>query len=143
VTTDAGRYEGGCHCGAIAVAFHTLERPHRWRVRSCQCSFCRVHGARTTADPRGSIEFHVADTSKLVRYQFGTRSTDFLLCRQCGVYVAALLVSPVGSFATLNINAIDMRFDVPEAQPVSYDGESVQERISRREQRWTPVAAAP
>jgi hypothetical protein len=53
--------------------------------------------------------------------------------------VAAVLTSSRGSFATLNINTIRTPLDLPQAQPVSYDGESVDERVSRREHRWTPV----
>jgi len=111
-------------------------------VRACQCSFCRRHGARTIADPNGSVTFRVADPSKLMRYRFGTRSSDFLVCGNCGVYVAALLTSSKGQFATLNINTIRALRDVAEAAPVSYEGESAEQRSSRREQRWTPVATA-
>jgi hypothetical protein len=111
-------------------------------VRACQCSFCRGHGARTISDPNGSVTFRVADPAKLTRYRFGTRSSDFLVCGNCGVYVAALITSSKGQFATLNINTIPMLPEIPEAAPVSYDGESADERNSRREQRWTPVAAA-
>jgi hypothetical protein len=111
-------------------------------VRACQCSFCRGHGARTISDPNGSVTFQIAEAAKLVRYRFGTRSSDFLVCGDCGVYVAALLTSSQGQFATLNINAMRALPDVPEPVPVSYEGESAEQRNSRREQRWTPVAAA-
>jgi hypothetical protein len=135
-------FEGGCHCGAIGFTFRTSQPPEQWNVRACQCSFCRGHGARTISDPNGSVTFRIADPSKPVRYRFGTRSSDFLICGNCGVYVAALITSSKGQFATLNINTIAALGDVPEAMPVSYEGESAEQRSSRREQRWTPVAAA-
>ena len=135
-------FEGRCHCGAIGFIFRTSQPPARWAVRACQCSFCRGHGARTIADPAGSVTFEIAEVSRLRRYRFGTRSSDFLICGSCGVYVAALLTSDNGQFATLNINTIRAPLDVPEAVPVSYEGESSQQRQSRREQRWTPVAEA-
>jgi hypothetical protein len=59
-----------------------------------------------------------------------------------GVYVAALLTSGNRQLATLNVNAIRPPLDVPEAMPVSYEGESSEQRQSRREERWTPVAEA-
>ncbi|MGZ5171020.1 MAG: GFA family protein [Burkholderiales bacterium] len=142
ISSDLHAFEGRCHCGAVAFTFRTSQLPERWSVRACQCSFCRAHGARTTADPDGSVTFHVADASKLRRYRFGTRSTDFIVCGDCGVYLAALLTSRRGQFATLNINTIRTPLDVPQAQPVSYDGESLEQRLSRRERRWTPVAKA-
>jgi len=135
-------FEGRCHCGAIGFIFRTSQPPARWAVRGCQCSFCRGHGARTISDPEGSVTFQIAEASKLGRYRFGTRSSDFLICGNCGVYVAALLTSSNGQFATLNINTIRAPLDVPEAVPVSYEGESGDQRQSRREQRWTPVAEA-
>jgi hypothetical protein len=76
------------------------------------------------------------------RYGFGTRSSEFLTCGDCGVYLAALLTSSKGPFATLNINTMRASPNAPEAVPVSYDEESIEQRRPRREQRWTPVAEA-
>src|SRR5687768_12304124 len=135
-------FEGRCHCGALGFTLRTSKQPEQWTVRACQCTFCRGHGARTTADPDGSVSFRIADPSKLKRYRFGTRSSDFLVCGECGVYVAALISSSRGQFATLNINTIPGPLGIPEPNPVSYDGESVEQRQARREQRWTPVAEA-
>ena len=133
-------FEGRCHCGAIGFTFRASQPPAQWVVRACQCSFCRGHGARTTSDPNGSVTFQIAEPSKLRRYRFGTRTSDFLICRDCGVYVAALVTSRSGQFATLNINTIRLQLDAPEAVPVSYEGESGEHKQSRREQQWTPVA---
>lgn len=135
-------FEGRCHCGAIGFVFRASTVPARWTVRACQCSFCRGHGARTVSDPEGSVNFQIKEAAKLTRYRFGTRSSEFLICGDCGVYIAALLTSNSGQFATLNINTIRPSLDVPEAVPVSYDGESAEQRQSRRKQRWTPVAGA-
>ena len=76
------------------------------------------------------------------RYRFELRTADFVICRNCGVYIAALLTTPRGRFATLNINALEDRIDVPEATSVSYEGESAEQRQHRREQSWTPVIDA-
>jgi len=135
-------FEGRCHCGALGFSFHTAQPPARWNVRACQCGFCRAHGARTVSDPSGSVTFRFAEGATLRRYRFGTRSSEFLICGDCGVYVAALLTSSKGQFATLNINTMRASLNAPEAAPVSYDDESVEQRRSRREQRWTPVAEA-
>jgi hypothetical protein len=132
-------FHGRCHCGAIAFTFETARAPREWAIRACQCGFCRAHGARTTTDPAGSVSFEIADPAKLTRYRFGTRSSDFLVCAECGVYVAAVLTTPRGQFATLNTNTIQDAADVPQPTPVSYDDESPAERSARREARWTPV----
>ena len=88
------------------------------------------------------MTFRFNELAKLRLYRFGTRSSDFLICGGCGVYMGALLRSNKGQFATLNINAIHGPLDMPEAVPAFYEGESVEQRQSRRQQRWTPVAEA-
>jgi hypothetical protein len=132
-------FEGRCHCGAIGFELRTSRAPGQWAVRACQCSFCRSHGARTTSDPEGSVRFSIPDRSKLNRYRFGSRSADFYVCRDCGVYVAAVITSARGQFATLNVNVLSPPVDVPVAAAISYDGESPGQKLARREQKWTPV----
>ena len=138
---SGGSYEGRCHCGAIGFTYVTAKAPALWPVRECQCSFCRAHGARTTADPQGSVAFRVTDAAKLTRYRFGTGKSDFLVCAACGVYLAAVITTNRGQFATLNVNTVAGLPDLRNAQAVSYDGESSEQRIARREERWTPVSA--
>ena len=133
-------FEGRCHCAAIRFELRTSRPPGQWAVRACQCSFCRSHGARTTSDPEGSVRFIIADNAKLNHYRFGTRSADFYVCRDCGVYVAAVLTSARGQFATLNVNVLTPPVDVPVATAISYEGESPEQKLARREQKWTPVS---
>jgi hypothetical protein len=138
--TDPRRaFDGACHCGAIGFVFRTSRPPAAWPVRACQCSFCRRHGARTTSDPGGSVSFRVDRESQLQRYRFGRRSVDFLVCRTCGTYVAAMLASPRGRFATVNVNALRDPVEIGNAEAVSYDHESAAQRQERREHAWTPV----
>ncbi len=139
-TTDPPRtFEGSCHCGAIAFTFETARPPAHWQVRACQCTFCRRHAARTTTDHEGSVSFRVGDDAALQRYRFGLGTAEFFVCRNCGVYLGAVLTSPRGQFATLNINALRNPVDVGPPIAVSYDRESAEERQQRREERWTPV----
>lgn len=101
--------------------------------------FCRMHGARTTSDPEGRVSFRVSDERQLQRYRFALRTADFSVCRTCGVYVAAVLTSPSGEFATVNVNTIRGALTVADAEPTTYDGESPEQRKMRREDQWTPV----
>ena len=135
-------YKGSCHCGAVNFTLCISQPTNQWIVRACQCSFCRSHGARTTSDPSGSVTFQIADASKLQRYRFALRSADFLICRDCGVYLGAVFTSTHRQFATLNINTIRAPREVPAAVAISYEGESLEQKQARREQRWTPVVGA-
>jgi len=109
-------------------------------VRACQCSFCRKHGVRAVADPGGRAEIRVGNPQKLIRYQFGHRAADFLVCANCGVYVAAIMEEGNETFATMIVNAFDNHADfAASAQPVSYDGEDEAGRRQRRRDKWTPA----
>jgi hypothetical protein len=139
MSAPARVFEGSCHCGAIGFAFRSSRVPNSWPIRACQCSFCRRHGARTTSDPAGSVGFRIEGESKLQRYRFGLRTAEFMICKTCGVYVAAVLIAPCGRFATVNINALSELLDVQAATSISYEGESLEQRQDRRERQWTPV----
>ncbi len=60
-------YSGECHCGALGYGYTTSIDPAAWPVRSCQCSFCRRHGARCTSDPAGTLRFAHRKAEQLVR----------------------------------------------------------------------------
>jgi GNAT superfamily N-acetyltransferase len=135
------RLQGGCHCANIAVLFRPFVAPHELPLRSCQCTFCRRHGARTTSDPSGAAVFVVREPALLSRYQFGHATAEFVVCARCGTYTGALMHGAAGSFAVINTNALvdaEGAFD-RSAEPVDYDAEAATERFSRRVARWMPA----
>lgn len=133
-------YRGQCHCGAIALEFVSAREPEQWAVRACQCRFCRAHGARTAADPAGRATIRVSDPGALIRYRFAEKTADFLVCRVCGVYMAAMLIDGDNAWATLNVNCFENADAFPKnPAPVSYDGEDAAARIARRKTKWTPA----
>ena len=76
----------------------------------------------------------------LHRYQFGLKTAEFLLCRNCGAYVAAYFEHAGQGYATLNTNSFDDRaaFGQP-AKSADYDAETPDSRVARRLERWTPT----
>lgn len=135
-------YEGQCHCGAIRMTYTSDIPVEAWSVRACQCTFCRLHGARSTSDPNGEVRFVVRDEEAVSRYAFGLRTAEFLLCRVCGGYLAAVMAPDGRRFATINANALRGLAALPETAPVTYDAETSEARIARRIARWTPVSGA-
>lgn len=138
---------GHCHCGAIRVEFEPGRPVAELRLRSCQCGFCRRHGARTTSDPGSRLHIEAAPGA-LLRYRFGRRAVDALLCDECGVYVASILETADGeTLATLNVTGVELHgFADRPGEPVTYDHETDDERLARRKARWTPtvlVEASP
>jgi hypothetical protein len=135
-------FEGGCHCGNLFYVFETSASLEALGLRACMCSFCRAHGARNTSDPDGSIRIDIRSPEKLVRYRFGLRTADFLLCAHCGVYIGALLPDGEHGWFTVNVNTFrePPPLDFP-IEPVVYDSEDVGGRVDRRKTKWTPVAS--
>jgi hypothetical protein len=132
--------KGGCHCGNVAVDFEPSVDPRTLPLRACGCTFCRRHGARTTADPGGRIRIEIADEGGLSRYRWGLATADFLVCKRCGVYVAAVLTEGSRSWATVNTLVFDDQAPFErEAVSVSYEGESAEARVARRKKAWTPI----
>ena len=133
------RYEGGCHCGAIRVSFESEQTPETLPVRACGCSFCRAHGAVTMTDPDGLARID-ADRDALNRYQFGLRTADFIVCRNCGAYVGAFFDDGDAAYATLNVNTFrDRARFVQTAAHADYAAEDSDARMARRRLRWTPA----
>lgn len=136
-------FRGSCHCGAIGFLYRTDAAPESWSIRACQCGFCRAHDALSASDPGGSVEFTSSNPELLNRYRFGLRTADFLLCRQCGVYIGALIETEKGQFGIINTHALT---ETPEKlapiEPMTYDAEDVSGRVARREDRWTPASSS-
>jgi hypothetical protein len=130
--------QGACHCGQIEVSFETVLPLNEIEVRACQCSFCRSHGAKTVADPNGSLTIS-APSNAINRYRFGLKITDYLICNRCGAYVAAVMTEGAKELATLNV--VGTRIDAlsaRDAKPAHLDNETTEGRRERRRQAWTP-----
>jgi hypothetical protein len=139
---DVSRFAGRCHCGNLEVTFEPRSRPEALVVRSCMCSFCRRHGARCVSDPAGAVRILVHDPALLIRYGFGLRTAEFLVCGRCGAYLGAVMSDGGAAVATINVNNFDPPHPFGRAGvPMRYDRESEPERRARRAAGWTPVLA--
>lgn len=134
-------YSGGCHCGALSLSFETAQAPASLQRRACQCSFCRAHGVVSVSDPDGALRID-AKADALVRYRFGLKTADFLICARCGVYVVSIFGDEDEMWGVVNANALHERssFTAP-ITAVDYDGETPTSRGERRKHRWTPLEA--
>ena len=130
-----------CHeCGAIMVRFTTDLPEDALEPRADQCGFCRRHHAAVISDPAGQLDIRIAAQAG-PPYRFGLEITDFHVCKQCGVFVAATGADDDPLRGVVNIHALDERqaFARPPVA-VSFDGEDIAERRARRHVRWTPAS---
>jgi hypothetical protein len=132
--------QGRLHCGNIRVVLHLSTSPAETALRTCACSFCRAHQTRTLADRDGHFELSAQDWALVEPYRFGSRTADYMLCRLCGVYVAAMCETPAGLRAVVNTNCLDDRaaFTATPSTP-DYDGETPEARLARRAANWMPA----
>jgi len=128
-------FPGACHCGAVGVFFETDADPDSLQVRACQCGFCRRHGAKTVSDPKGRLTLSF-EPEAVHLYRFGTRTSDFLVCRECGTYVASIMED----VAVVNAVGADIEvFAGRTPDPVDYENETIEAKRARRRAKWTPV----
>lgn len=131
---------GRCHCGNLEVSFETDLAPEDMVPRACQCSFCRKHSTAAVSDPAGHVTFRANDPGQLNRYTFGLGSTEFLICRTCGVYVGAFMPSGDEAFANVMAGVLDVSAEITSAPiPVHRSQENFAERQTRRREMWTPA----
>jgi hypothetical protein len=130
---------GACQCRRIEVSFETSMPVDELPLRACACEFCRSHDAKTIADPNGHLTIS-APPDAIERYRFGLQTADYLICRTCRTYVAAVIANDGHARATLNAAGTKLE-DLQDrpAQPVHYDGEEAGARRARRIVHWTPT----
>ncbi|NVB80963.1 MAG: aldehyde-activating protein [Kofleriaceae bacterium] len=133
--------DGACHCGALAIQLETARAPSELPVRTCGCTFCAKHRPRYTSDPAGHVTIHVNGIENANQYRFGLRLADFVICRTCGVFVAAYEPgSPGRAVVNLDVLARAADFTASPVQFTAYDAEDAAARSARRAKNWTPAS---
>lgn len=128
-------YNGACHCGAVRATYQTNAPV---RLRQDGCGFCSSRGVKSASDPNGRLAIESART--LIRYRFGHKTADYLICPICGTYVATLMLGPNGPIGVINVVGLNIAELKDEPATLSsLDGETQEARIARRVSRWTPL----
>lgn len=132
---------GSCHCGALSLELVTMREPSQLPVRLCGCTFCLKHRPRYTSDPDGLVVVRFADESKVIRYRFGLRLADFLICASCGVFVAAVEPDSSSARGVINLDVLERaaEFTSEPTRFTAYDSEDAAARKARRAKNWTPA----
>ena len=133
-------FHGSCHCGAVKITLRTPKTAKQLGARSCQCSFCKAHGASWTSDPSGSLEITIP-SEKVSRYTFGTGTAEFLVCATCGVVPAVTWKNGEKLLAVARVNCLaEAEQLLAHTKPIDFDGETTANRLERRARGWTPAS---
>ena len=135
----AHRIVGTCHCGNICYVLHT-DVPADQRIpRVCHCEFCSRHRPRYWSDPSGQLDIIVEDDDRLLRYRFGHRTAEFVLCGSCGVFCFAIAETGDRQVAVANLNLAPPAQALPDERSIEVRDEDEGERSARRGESWTPL----
>jgi hypothetical protein len=133
-------YHGSCHCGAVKITLRTAKAAEELGARSCQCTFCKAHGASWTSDPGGRLEITIPG-EKLSRYTFGTGTAEFLICATCGVVPAVTWKDGEKLLGVVRVNCLEeSELLLANVHPIDFDDETESKRLERRARGWTPAS---
>jgi hypothetical protein len=133
-TRNPSPLTGGCYCGNLRYQLETASRC--LELRHCRCDFCRRHGAIGAAPRDGRLRIRVRYPDRVSHYRFGTLTAETLICTTCGVGAAILSEIDGRLYGVVNARTLDgfeLPADVPE---VSFEGETLRERLERRKRGW-------
>ena len=136
-------FRGQCHCGGISYTLQWPESEGFLPARRCACTYCRRIDGAWTSHPGASLQIEAPDESVISRYRFGTRTADFLFCNRCGITLFALCELEGCLRAVVNVHTIRsvaggeaVTPDLFDWRGISFDGESIEQRLQRRSQYW-------
>jgi hypothetical protein len=128
---------GKCHCGNISFTLDWQPDPAEIRARACGCSFCTKHGGVWTSHPGGRLRISIGDPRLLGRYQFGTRTAEFLVCARCGVVPVVTSRIDGRTYAVVSVNAFEnVDAAIIRRSPADFEGEGQGDRLARRARNW-------
>jgi hypothetical protein len=117
--TEARKYTGGCHCGAVRyeVTF-ALES-----AMTCNCSICSKTGTRLTFVPADRFRL-LSGEDALTDYQFGKKRIHHLFCKTCGIRSFGRGKGPDGTdMVAVNVRCLD-GVDLAAIPTRQFDGRS-------------------
>ncbi len=128
---------GQCHCGNIAFTLTWEPDPVRIPARACSCSFCSKHGGVWTSNPNGALRIAIEDDALVSRYEFGTETAQFHICKRCGVVPLATSRIEDRLYAVVGANALEgMAAGLLDRAPSNVEGEDTDSRLARRQRNW-------
>ena len=128
---------GSCHCGNISFELDWEPDPREIPARACDCTFCTKHGGVWTSNPKGKLRVDVKDAALESKYSFGTGTAVFHVCSRCGAVPVVTSRIDGHLYAVVSVNAFnDVDPSLLKRAPISFEGESTDDRLGRRKRGW-------
>jgi len=113
--------------------------------KTTRCARARARSAAAIVrawlrTPTDCSKLGADDWSLVESYRFGTGTCDFLICRRCGVFIAAVSETAADARAVVNVNCLSDRERFTSVPAVhDFEGETIETRSSRRAANWMPA----
>ena len=113
------KYNGSCHCGAVAFE----AEGEIGEVMSCNCSICRRKGFLLWPLPREKLRL-VTKPEAMATYTFNKHVIQHRFCATCGIHPFAEATAPSGQpMAAVNARCLE-GIDISALQVQHFDGRS-------------------
>ena len=129
-------FKGECRCGNMHLELHTHQEEDFFVPRECQCSVCTKNGAQWTSDPNGEARLLIKDNDSVSYYRYEGGTSDFTLCKNCGVMMIVLCEIDGRLRSVVNMKSMTNENFTAEKIQTNFDGETYDGRIGRRGQNW-------
>ena len=87
----------------------------------------------------GALVVDFKDTSRVSKYEFGTRTATFHICTVCGAVPVVTSEIDGRTYAVVNVNTMEgIEPTLLKRAPISFDGEDETSRLKRRAKGWIP-----
>ncbi|EFA83865.1 hypothetical protein PPL_02935 [Heterostelium album PN500] len=129
--------KGSCHCKNITFEFDWNSDVDTIAARACSCTFCFKHGGVWTSSVTGKLNVNVKDRELLKLYNFGTKTADFYVCKECGIVPLSCCTIDGNLYAVVNINTFEgIDPTLITEIPVTLTEETESSRLARRKKNW-------
>ncbi|MEZ8775663.1 GFA family protein [Vibrio sp. 10N.247.310.17] len=113
------KYEGCCHCGAIAFDVYATKK---LTVTLCNCDICYKHGHQELMIPEERFVLHKGQAN-LKPYRFGDCIADHTFCVVCGVMPFYRPKSHPEGYFSVNARCLNLK-QSEHIEYVDFDGQN-------------------
>ena len=114
------KYQGSCHCGAIALEVEGEIKS----AMACNCSMCQRKGSLLWFVPRNTLTLSTPEEASRV-YLFNKHVIKHRFCPNCGIHPYGEGTAPSGDpMAAVNLRCIE-GIDLQAVPVTHFDGRSL------------------
>lgn len=128
--------EGQCHCGNLGCSLLLPETVTSLTVYGCNCSFCRLHACTWLGEPALRLQLRAEVAEQSGWYATGPLAPNYLLCRHCGVALAAVSYFGDAWYGIANAQTLLLPPLPQDYLPFRQTSLTDQQRLAMRQQRW-------